>query len=104
MSSFEPVAVHALIGTPEMYDGQAVRVVGLCSFEFEGNAVWAAQEYRTQYISKNAVWLSIGMRDLVQHDGQVMLIEGIFSAQSNGHMGMFSGSIQQIARIEPWKG
>jgi hypothetical protein len=102
--TFENIALHALIGTPDLYDGQPVRVVGLCSFRFEGNAMWAAQEYRDSRITKNAVWLSVGRNpELLPFDGHVMLVEGVFSAQNNGHLGLYSGAIEQISRIEPWE-
>ena len=104
-TTFENVALDALIGTPEKYDGQAVRVVGLCSFQFEGNAMWAAPEHLEKFISKNAIWLRVGKNpDLLPFDRQVMVVEGVFTAQNRGHMGMFSGAIDSISKVEPWKG
>jgi hypothetical protein len=34
--------------------------------------------------------------------GQYVLLEGQFDAKSNGHMGMFSGTITKITRADPW--
>lgn len=105
MSSVETVALHALIGAPEMYDGVRVRVLGFCSIEFEGSAIWVAQEHYDDYITKNAIWLAF--EDFADHlslHEKVLVIEGTFSANKLGHKGMFSGAIEQITRIEPHKG
>lgn len=104
MDQIEFVSLLALIQTPEIFHGQLVRVVGLCSLKFEGNAMWASSEALQHSITKNAIWLSLP-RDpsLLQYNGQVMLVEGMFSAENQGHLGLFSGAIENITRIEPWR-
>jgi hypothetical protein len=32
-----------------------------------------------------------------------VILEGIFRADRHGHMGLFSGAISDIGRIETWK-
>ena len=105
MTEFENVSVAALVQSPEMYDGQAVRVSGLCSFQMEFNAIWSAPENMAQLITKNGIWLSVG-RDarLLEYDGTYMVIEGVFSAQNRGHLGLWSGAIETVSRLEPQKG
>lgn len=104
METIEFISLLALIQNPEMFDGQLVRVIGLCSFGFETNAMWGATEYYNQSLTKNAIWLALpdGM-DMSGLHGKVMLVEGVFSAQDKGHLGLYSGSIDKITRIEPWQ-
>lgn len=103
MDQIEFVSLLALIQTPEIFHGQMVRVIGLCTLQFEGSAMWMSSEALQQAITKNAIWLSLPQDPaLRQHDGSVMLVEGVFSAENQGHLGLFSGAIEDITRIEPW--
>jgi uncharacterized secreted protein with C-terminal beta-propeller domain len=102
-----PVSLINLIATPEKYDGKWVQVEGVCSFEFEGNALYLSRDDRNHLITKNAIWASwdtLGAQPydlpfMFKFDGRHVLVEGYFDSNSKGHMGLFSGAITNVTRI-----
>ena len=101
----EDVSMVQLIATPEKYDGKFVRVFGYLILEFEGDAVYLHREDLVQGLSRNALWVDrteAMERDEKKLSGHYVLIEGIFDAQGHGHMGLFSGVIKDITRVETW--
>ncbi|MEM1141382.1 MAG: hypothetical protein AAGI88_02250 [Pseudomonadota bacterium] len=100
----ELVSLLSLIQTPDIYDGQLVRVVALASVEFEKVALWGAQEYLDNFIPKNAVWLSLDdFKTYLPLNGRTVIVEGTFTSHSNGHLGLFTGTIESVTRIEAWQ-
>ena len=105
METTEFVSLIALVQTPEMYDGADISVVGLCSFLGETHAMWVAVEHYNQGHSRNAVWLELPPEmDMAQFHGQVMLIDGTFSAAKRGPGDRFGGAIEGIGRMKVWNG
>jgi hypothetical protein len=98
------ISLILLIQHPDTYDGKTVRVVGLCSFKFESKAIWISKDDLQKGVTKNAVWLDVKLdAALIAHNGQYMLVEGVFNAKKNGHLGMYSGTIEEILRLEAWE-
>ena len=96
-----------LIANPRSYDGKIVRVIGFVRLEFEGNSIYLHQDDSTHDITKNGLWIDATeeMRtNKADFDQKYVLLEGTFSAKETGHMGLWSGSIQRIARCQLWKG
>jgi hypothetical protein len=99
------MSIVQLIANPSKYHGKLVRVIGFCRLEFEGNALFLHREDFEQGLTKNGVWLDIGWpvpenyRSL--SDGYV-LVEAVFDAEEHGHMGLFSGELKKVTRMNRW--
>ena len=105
--SAEPqdVSMVQMIANPEKFDGHRVRIIGFVKLEFEGNAIYLHQEDFDHGMTRNGLWLNIS-EDIrtrsKEFDGHYCLIEGKFNAGAKGHLGMFSGSIEDINRFQIW--
>jgi hypothetical protein len=100
------VSLVQLIASPKDYDGKIVRVIGFVRLEFEGNAIYLHQEDYKHSISKNGLWIDVTedmQKRKAELDRKYVLIEGTFDTKRTGHMGMWSGSIQNITRCQAWK-
>lgn len=103
-----PVSLVRLIATPEAFDGKLVRVMGFVHVEHEGTAVYLHRDDYEHSLAKNGLWLAAsdvaapGSREAAVQN-RYALIEGRFSAKETGHMGLWSGSIKEIARMIPWE-
>jgi hypothetical protein len=101
------VSLVRLIATPEAFDGKRVRVFGYVRVEHEGTAVYLHREDYKHGLAKNGLWLGMndsapaGSREAAVNN-RYALIEGRFSAKEHGHLGLWSGSIKEVTRAEPW--
>ena len=99
------VSLVQLIANSKDYDGKFVRVIGFVSLEFEGNGIYLHEEDYKHGISKNGLWIDATVdisKRKVEFDKKYVLLEGTFNAKETGHMGLWSGSIQQIKRFQVW--
>lgn len=102
----EDVSVIQLIAQPEKFDGKRVRFIGFLRLEFEGDAIYLHREDFEQGISRNGLWINVPsemtkpQRDAVNM--RYVICVGIFRAGAHGHMGMFSGEITDVRRLEFW--
>ncbi len=98
------ISLIALIQHPEKYHGKKVRVVAYCSMEFEGKALWVAKDDLEKAITKNAVWLDVKLDEKTKKlDKKVVIVEGVYDSKRNGHLGMYSGMIGNVTRVELWE-
>lgn len=100
------VTMIQLIAAPEKYDGKLVRVIGVGNLEFENNCISFSKE-DLKYGVGNSIWIELGKKaisyeEAKQHNGEYVVIEGIFDKDDCGHMHMFCGSIKNINRYELW--
>jgi len=100
------VTVIQLIATPEKYDGQLVRVIGVGNLEFEGNCISLSKE-DLKYGVGNSIWIELGEKTISyeeakKYNGEYVIIEGVFDKDDCGHMDMFRGSIKNISRYDLW--
>jgi hypothetical protein len=105
-SELKDVSMIQLIANPQQYDGKPIRVMAFLNLEFEGNALYLHREDFDKSILANAVWISLDdqqIRTSKKFSGGYVLVEGVFNAKDRGHLGIFSGSIQQITRIQSWE-
>ena len=93
------VSLLQLIARPEEFDGEYVRAIGFYRTEHEGTSIYLHREDYEQAITKNALWVS---RDTLALDRKHVLIEGRFNAKGQGHMGLFSGEINDVSRMMLW--
>jgi hypothetical protein len=106
-NSVEDVSLITLIANPKQFDGHKVRVIGYLNLEFEGNCIYLHKEDYDQSISKNGLWVEMDrdstqlprIRQCVKKN---VLMEGTFDANIQGHMGLNSGAIKNITRLETW--
>jgi hypothetical protein len=99
------VSLITLVGTPEKYNGQQVRVKGFLNLEFEGNGVYLHKEDYDLGIDKNALWIDLeGAKvDSTQYkicNKHYVILEGTFQMNNKGHHGSYSGAITKINRID----
>lgn len=93
------VSMLQLIARPGDFDGEYVRVHGFYRREFEGTSIYLHREDYEQALSKNGLWVT---RDEPEHDLKYVLIEGRFNAKRQGHMGLWSGEIDEVTRMIAW--
>lgn len=99
------VSLISLIATPKDFDGKRVRVIGFARLEFEGNAIYIHREDYLQGITKNGLWLDVELaskKSVTEANNRYVLVEGVFSMKDQGHLGLWSGSIQKVTRMDPW--
>jgi hypothetical protein len=97
------VSIVELIANPRPYDGKRVRVTGWVHLEFEGDGIYLHRDDEVWGLTKNGLWVSFapGTSGRACRGGYA-LVEGTFDAGSHGHLGMWSGSIENIDRCIPW--
>jgi hypothetical protein len=93
------VSLIQLIATPERYEGQLVRVVGVAQFGQEESALYLHREDAELLRAANAVWLDV-KQDYKTLAGAFVLAEGRFTAGDRGHLGAFAGELKNVRRLE----
>ena len=99
--------VLRLLARPELYDGRAVRVIGYCWLEFEGDALYLHEDDFLHGVMADAIWLSLSREQNGAYrpaSGGYAIVEGIFRASSHGHLSAFGGTLENITRLQPWEG
>src|SRR6185503_1074689 len=107
INGVEDVSLIALIANPKEFDGHKVRVMGYLNLEFEGNCIYLHKEDYDQAITKNGLWVEMNrdstrIPSIMKCIKKNVLMEGTFDANNQGHMGLYSGAIRQVTRLEPW--
>ena len=100
------VTLVQLIANPEKFDGRLIRVIGFLRLEFEGNVLYLHREDYEHAILGDGIWVDVTPEMAKQSATLKMnyvLLEGVFSASERGHMGMWSGTIKQIRRVQLWR-
>ena len=102
----EQVSLLQLIASPERYDGKVVAGIGFLDLEFEGNAIYLHREDFDLGESRNALWVDVPREMAVMQQrtvsGLYVICVGRFRASNHGHMGMFSGAVTEIERLQIW--
>ncbi|GAA4317695.1 hypothetical protein [Flaviaesturariibacter amylovorans] len=101
------VSLVQLIANPEKYDGKKIQVIGFLQVQFEGNAVYLHEEDYRHGISSNGFWVSFSdklrrHRKVGQYSNRYVILIGTFRADRRGHMGLFSGTLENIVRLDGW--
>ena len=96
------VSIDELLANPLLYDGKRVRLVGFAHFEFERNALYPHREDWQQSILSNGLWM-----DPPPHadslSGHYVIVEARFVARNRGHLGLWSGALDSVTRLERWE-
>lgn len=102
---FQDVSVIQLISTPELFNGQDVRVTGFLHLEFEGDAIYVHRNDFDHAIAKNSLAIELSdaqARTWGKLNDHYVIIEGRFSSDAKGHLGSRSGSLQKLTRLSDW--
>jgi len=95
------VSLIALIANPKEFDGSLVRITGYVKLEFEGNSIYLSESDADNWITKNGLWLDgVDVTTYPKYNKKYCLIEGTFNSNNKGHMGLWSGAIENIKRFE----
>lgn len=99
------VSMINLIANPTAFDGKKVRLIGYVRLEFEGDSIYLHRDDARQRNFKNGLWLDVEMpqKRRTSINNRYALVEGVFSMEERGHMGMWSGAIKSVSRLEPWR-
>jgi hypothetical protein len=100
------VSMIQLIANPQQYDRSSIRLIAFLNLEFEGNALYLHREDYEKSNFSNAIWISLTDQQensSKKLSGGYVLVEGIFRSNGQGHLGMFSGSIERVTRIQSWE-
>lgn len=109
------VSIISLIANPEKYDGKKVRISGFLHVQFEDSAIYLHKDDADHLIGENALWVDYAKDPSLQpickekydasklmtkyFNGRYVLIEGVFNMKGRGHMGAFSGTIEDVSRV-----
>jgi len=100
------ISMVSLVADPQRHDGQFVRVIAFLHLEFEGNVLYLHKEDYERAILPNGVWISLTDQQNMKAkklSNSYVIVEGLFNSKMKGHMGLWSGSLQEISRIEKWQ-
>jgi len=105
MSEIFYISLIQLIQHPDQFHLQKVRVIGFACLKFEGKSIYVSKQDFENAITKNAIWLDIGLtEDIKKYHETYVLVEGVFDKDNLGHLKLYSGSIKDLQRIEHWEG
>jgi hypothetical protein len=100
------VTLVQLIANPEKFDGKLIRVIGFLRLEFEGDVLYLHREDYENALLGDGIWVDVTPAITKQNatlNMNYVLLEGVFSSSDRGHMGMWSGTIRQIRRVQLWR-
>jgi hypothetical protein len=95
------VSLLQLIATPDAFEGKYVRVHGFVRIEHEGTAIYLHREDYEHMLTKNGLWLAASVA--VAEGSKEAQVQGRFTAKTQGHLGLWSGAIEDITRMQPWE-
>lgn len=99
----ESISIINLIANPEKYYGKKVNVTGYMISEFEGTAIYLSRDDYDNRIYKNSIFLLIGKGSGYEYyNKEYVTLNGTF-VEGNGHMGLFSGMLDDISIIRKRK-
>lgn len=82
------------------------RIIGFLHLEFEGDAGYFHREDFEYGLTKNALWIDLP-RDITREqinavNDKYVICSGTFLAGRHGHMGLNSGEMTKITRLQMW--
>jgi len=97
------VSLIHVIQNPELYADKEIRVIGVANIQYEATGLYVSEEDLRNSVTKNGVWLGISSSDENRKlHGKYVLVEGLFDPTRKGHLGMWSGMIRDVKRLELW--
>lgn len=99
------VSLIRLIAAPQEYAGKRVAITGFLHIEFEGDGIYLHRDDYEHSQSKNGLWVAVSgesAKQLRAATDRYVLLEGTFNPDLHGHLGLWSGTIAQITRVQIW--
>jgi hypothetical protein len=83
-------------------------LIGVGDLEFEGNAIYLSKDDLKYGVTANGLWIKLGelatpYNIAKNYNGKYVIVEGTFNKKNTGHMGLWSGSVENIYRYELWE-
>jgi hypothetical protein len=102
----EDVSLIQLISNPQAYDGKTIRIIGFLHLEFEGDVIYLHNEDFRYGLTKNGLWINTP-RDMTEMQKKAVsdhyvICTAQFVAKMHGHMGMNSGEVTNVSRLQVW--
>jgi hypothetical protein len=102
----EDVSLIQLIANPQTYDGKTVRITSFLHLEFEGNVIYLHSEDFRYGLTKNGLWVEMpkdmSKEQMKAVNNQYVICTARFVAKMHGHMGLNSGEVADVSRLEVW--
>jgi len=101
----QSVSLIQLIASPEKYEGKLVAITGFVHLEFEGNGIYLHKDDYQYGLHKNGLWLNSNgckSRDGKKFSEGYAYVIGRFTSTRHGHMGLWSGEIQDVKSCYSW--
>jgi hypothetical protein len=99
------VSLIQLIADPVKYQGKVVKVVAYLHLEFEGNGLYLHREDFEQSLYRNGIWIDATgsfFQSAKSNNNSYVIVIGTFDSSDRGHMGLWSGAINHIERLDRW--
>jgi hypothetical protein len=98
-SDFTRVSLVRLLADPEAFHGKLVETAGVLELGFESNGVFLTKEHMEAGLTINAIWVTPSAQ--MQEDrktlrGAYVIVAGRFNAHGKGHMGLYSGMLEDV--------
>ena len=109
---FQPASIIELIAHPENFDGKKIRVFGYLHLMFEDSSLYLSKEQADYGTIRSSIWVTFGkdtkftvlkknVRNPIEYlNCRYVFIIGTFNSHSRGHMGAYSGTIENIEDIQ----
>jgi hypothetical protein len=91
------VSIVDLIANPALFEGKKVMVQGYVHLGLEDNAIYLHKDDSVHDLFKNGLWLDVpdGFDSAACQD-RYALVEGTFKGGPGGHLGSWSGTLEDI--------
>jgi hypothetical protein len=93
------VSMIQLLASPKEFEGRRIAVQGFVQLGNEERALYLTREDAEYFNTANSLWLDASSPIGDALSGFVS-VEGTFTAAAHGHMGLWLGTIERIARVE----
>ena len=98
-------SIVQLLANPERFEGKLVEIQGFVRLEFEGDAIYLHKEDYEHGLYSNGMWLGASeckRMDGTTFDAGYAMVVGRFTSQRRGHMGLWSGAIEDVQTCYKW--
>ncbi len=109
-----PPSLVSVLANPEKYDGKRITVTGFLHFQFEDSGLYLSKEAADYLITENSIWVRYSTDakldwrcgekfpatlGLSYFDGRYVTLSGTFNMKERGHMGAFSGVLEDVVSV-----
>jgi hypothetical protein len=88
----------------DRYHGKVIQVKGYLHVRFEDNAIYLSKDDADYGITQNGFWVTFDGDPAAKAaskglDAKYVLVEGTFNKDNQGHMALWQGTINKVARV-----